>query len=398
MPKRYDRAHRLDKAEKTPQGFLKFPLSRLTRTGVFAYRDSNGKPRYELRHPDDVFDADSLATLSAAPVTDDHPKEMVNPANASKYTKGWLSDGVKVGSNKYVESSVVLADADVIKKAEEDGKEELSCGYTCDLEDESGEFEGQKYDVRQRNIRYNHVALVKAGRAGPEVRLRMDSEAFEIQDNPTQEETKVEKIMIDGVEYEVAAAVAMAYKAYIEKLKGQVAEDAKKDMVPKAEAEKAAGAVTEVQKSLDAEKAKSTTLQAKVDALEEEKKARKDASADTVIQAAVEKRRSIDRVAASILGDEEASKLDSKNDLEVMKAVVLKHSPAAKLDGKDELYIQTRFDGISEDLEGRSEREQALAKKNAPRGDEKADLDKARDKQREDGLKDWEKPLSVTKA
>lgn len=397
MPKRYVRSQKMDKAEKMPQGFLKYPLSRLTRTGVFAYRDKDGTLRHELRHPDDVFDETSLATLAAAPVTDDHPTEMITAENVKKHAIGWLTDGVEVGDNKYVESSVILADAKVIEKAEEDGKQELSCGYVCDLEDESGEFEGQKYDKRQRNIRYNHVALVKAGRAGPEVRLRMDSEAFEVEDvNPTQEDNQVVKIIIDGKEFMVPPEVADAYNKYVEKLTGEIAESVedKKDMVPKAQAETEKA---EMQKSLDAEKANVTTLQAKVDALEEEKKARKDASADSVIQAAVTKRRTIDRVAASILG-EEASKFDSKTDLEVMKAVIAKHSPAAKLDGKDSLYIQTRFDGISEDLDGREQREQSLAQKHAPRKDSAIpDLKKAQDKQREDGLKAWEQPTSVTK-
>ena len=44
---------------------------------------------------------------------------------------------------------------------------ELSCGYYCDLDETPGEYEGQRYDARQRNIRGNHLALVEVQPEAP---------------------------------------------------------------------------------------------------------------------------------------------------------------------------------------------------------------------------------------
>lgn len=59
------------------------------------------------------------------------------------------------------------------------GKRELSAGYRCVYDMVSGVFEGQHFDCIQRNIRGNHLALVKEGRMGPDVAV-MDSFTFTI--------------------------------------------------------------------------------------------------------------------------------------------------------------------------------------------------------------------------
>jgi hypothetical protein len=159
--------------EKTPQGFLKVP-GYATRTGVFTYVDAGGKVRRELRHPDDVFDPESLATLKNAPVTLEHPPIMLTPENVKQYMKGYTTDRVEVDRDM-VATDLIIAVEDAIRAVETHGMRELSSGYTADLEEVPGVYNGTQYDVRQRNIKYNHLAIVKKGRAGPEARLRMDS-------------------------------------------------------------------------------------------------------------------------------------------------------------------------------------------------------------------------------
>ena len=58
----------------------------------------------------------------------------------------------------------------------EDGKKDLSCGYRCAYELEEGEFDGTPYQVVQRRIRGNHVALVDNGRMGKDVAVLDASE------------------------------------------------------------------------------------------------------------------------------------------------------------------------------------------------------------------------------
>ena len=145
----------------------------LTRTGVFEYRNPDGSVRREYRPPEEVFNADSLATFELVPLTDNHPPEMVTAQNAKQYAVGATGESVRQDGDR-VAASIVVFDAGVIAKLER-GKVQLSCGYEADVEDSPGEIDGQRYDAIQRNIRGNHVAIVDVGRAGPDVRIRMDA-------------------------------------------------------------------------------------------------------------------------------------------------------------------------------------------------------------------------------
>ena len=58
------------------------------------------------------------------------------------------------------------------------GKKQLSLGYFCKYRKESGTFEGKPYDFVQYDLEGNHVALVKEGRMGSNVRV-FDSITFD---------------------------------------------------------------------------------------------------------------------------------------------------------------------------------------------------------------------------
>ena len=176
---RYDLGQ-ITSVERTPQGFLKVP-GFATRVGVFSYLDASGTLRRELRHPDDVFAPESLATLKNAPVTLEHPPEMVTPENIKEYMMGYTTDRVEVNRD-LVETDLIIAEEEAIT-AVEGGLRELSSGYLADLDEEVGTYNGAPYTHRQKNIVYNHLALVKHGRAGPEVRLRLDSADAVMQDD-----------------------------------------------------------------------------------------------------------------------------------------------------------------------------------------------------------------------
>ena len=172
---RYDVAE-LGSIETTPQGFLRAPAF-LTRAGVLDYRRPDGSVRRELRPPSAVFDAQSLATLAAAPLTDLHPAEMVSPKNFRKLAIGHVSEDVK-RDGQHVAARVTVQDADAIAAVQAGERRELSCGYTCDLDETPGTHNGEHYDAVQRNIRYNHVGIGPKnwGRAGNSVALRLDAD------------------------------------------------------------------------------------------------------------------------------------------------------------------------------------------------------------------------------
>src|SRR5690606_37114050 len=104
------------------------------------------------------------------PVTNDHPDEPVTADNWKQFAVGQTADEI-ARDGQFIRVPLMVADAAAIK-AIEDGKRELSAGYTCDLAFEAGQTaSGEAYDAIQKNIRANHVAIVQRGRAGSEVRI-----------------------------------------------------------------------------------------------------------------------------------------------------------------------------------------------------------------------------------
>src|SRR5699024_11166455 len=52
------------------------------------------------------------------------------------------------------------------------GKIELSPGYRCRYEFQVGQWNGERYDAIQRDIRATHLALVQEGRTGADVSVQ----------------------------------------------------------------------------------------------------------------------------------------------------------------------------------------------------------------------------------
>lgn len=174
--RRFD-AGAVSNVEITPQGFLRCDGS-ITRTGVFTYRNADGSLRRELRLPEEVFKRDAVDSFALAPLTNNHPGEGLNPTNTGKFQVGSIVNPRR-DENRVI-ARVQITDAKAIKDVQ-DGKTQLSCGYDVDLEPTGGITmglegiaDGQRFDVIQRNISGNHVAIVDSGRAGSGIGLRLD--------------------------------------------------------------------------------------------------------------------------------------------------------------------------------------------------------------------------------
>lgn len=164
-------------AQRTTEGFV-IADAFISRSGVFEYEyidaDGHFAIRREWRPPGEVFAKESLDSFAMKPLTNNHPPVQVNADNANKYTAGWL-DSTVGRDDDHVRTKICFADSEAIA-AMEDGKLQLSCGYTCDVTMEPGVTpDGIAYDAVQKNIRGNHVALVWMGRAGDTVRTRLDN-------------------------------------------------------------------------------------------------------------------------------------------------------------------------------------------------------------------------------
>jgi hypothetical protein len=210
MAYRIDRGT-LRKPQTLPGGRLRVDAY-LTRAGVFEYRNPDGSLRKEYRPPAEVARLDSLATLAGAPVTDDHPSEgEVTDETAERLTRGSVLDTPRMDGD-YVAASMVLTSKSAIAKVKA-GKQELSCGYSVDIDETPGITpDGQRYDAVQRNIQYNHVALVAVGRAGPQARIRMDAAVMIDPNTPDRGTMDFEKKYLEQVA-ETAREKARADKA-----------------------------------------------------------------------------------------------------------------------------------------------------------------------------------------
>ncbi len=160
----------LNKAFFTEEGYL-IDTPILTSTGIFEYRNADGSIRRELRLPEEVFSEDSLESYMAKPVIITHDAGLVTKDNVSDNEIGTiLTKGYRDGDN--VRAKIVIHDTDEMKSS---GLKELSLGYNLDLDETPGTWNGQHYDAIQRNIRINHLALVREARAGEKARLNIDS-------------------------------------------------------------------------------------------------------------------------------------------------------------------------------------------------------------------------------
>lgn len=294
---------------RTSQGGYRIPAN-LTRTGVFTYRNTDGSSIRELRHPDDVFAPESLATLRDAPVIVGHP-DMVNPDNWRSLAVGNVHEATPDGI--YVASELTIQDATAMRGVDSGAHRELSCGYDCTLVDGAGVYNGEAYDARQTNIRYNHVGMGPRnwGRAGNQVQLKLDGESVCYLDDMTVELLQKE---IDALKAENARLTVAVSKA----------DSARLDTIT---AEK------------DTAVAELTSLRVKYDAAVA-------AGSDEAMSAKVAARVALEATAVSLLSTPaKPFKADGLSDRDVQVLVVAKHDPTFKSDGKSDEYVSARFDG-----------------------------------------------------
>lgn len=306
----------------------------LTRTGVFLYDGPNGSTIRELRLPEEVFNADALATLRSAPLTDERHRT-VTVDNWRETAIGHIDGDVRQ-DGQFVAAIVKVTDKDSIARV--DAKEvcELSCGYQCDIEQTSGTWEDQDFDVIQRNMRYNHVALGPEnwGRAGNAVRLHTDSKdqpllgchysevksqtqlRADTHEPGTEPMTPEEKARFDAMEAELAllkkAPLTAPADPRVDALTGQIAG-------LNATVVRLTGEVAQAQDPR------------RLDAL-------------------VSARSALVTVATKVIGSEfKSTKADGsvKSDLEVQSECIVKIDPTAKLDGKSAEYVQGVFSALT---------------------------------------------------
>ena len=424
--------------ERTDQGFLRAD-GYASRVGVLTYVLPDGTIRRELRHPDDVTHPDSLATLIGVPVTDEHPPVMVTSKNAKTYSSGFTGDSVQMQGEK-IAVPLTVTDAALIDRIDSGTQRELSCGYNCELVMGPGTWRGQEYDARQTHIRYNHLAVVRRGRAGPDVRLRLDA-AEQVDNDETEDpsamatpemydalkkshdklQTEFDELKKDikKRDEELDAAKKDRRKAEEERDSWKdkhdaIKKDARKKDDPKdgdepdgdemmdalkkekrrAEEERDEAKRDLKEKDEDLEEAKKDRDKEKgrADALEAELNKRNDSAE---IETKVNDRIRLMATAAKILPS--TAKLDVLTDRQVREAVIRDVSPEAKLDGVSEDYITARFDAAVESasrrVDSRPRLGDTLALIHQDAGTLGDPVKAAQDRHRKDSNEAWRQPV-----
>lgn len=157
--------------------FLRCPLV-LARAGVFPYVYPDGRIVREAKLPEDLFSPETLASIPGKPVCDNHPPisdndGLITDKNYKLYAKGALGDSIQVKDDA-IHTIQTIWDADLKDSLRRGEKTQISPGFRAVLDPTPGVYKGQRYDVRQRDIRFNHSAQLEKGRAGDSVRAYLD--------------------------------------------------------------------------------------------------------------------------------------------------------------------------------------------------------------------------------
>jgi hypothetical protein len=308
--------------------------ARIARTGIQVYAGSEvGRADMATvrvyRPGAEVFSKDTLKSAAHRPVTNDHPAELVSADNWKSVAVGQTGDEI-TGEGIFIRVPLMVSDGATIADIE-NGKRELSAGYTCDLDFTAGITPGgEAYDAIQKNIRINHVAIVRRGRAGSQVRIGDGAVSWGaspvITDKEESMTTTLKTVTVDGIPVEVTDQGATVIATLQKRLEDANAASAKV-LADHAEALKAK----------DAELAKKD---AEIDGLK----------AKVVDAAALDKlvasRAALVTMAKAIAKD---VKTEGLTDAAIRRAVVTAKLGDAAVKDKPDAYVDARFEILAED-------------------------------------------------
>ena len=250
---------------------------------------------------------------------------MVTSDNWKKYSVGQTGDEI-AGEGIFLRVPLMVSDEAAIQDIES-GKQELSAGYVCDLDFTEGMTSaGELYDAIQKNIRINHIAIVRRGRAGSQVRIGDAAAPWgcaplaaprPVSDHQQKKEgtMSTKTIIVDGVELDVSDQAAEVVATLQQRL-------ADADVV--------------YQKAIAVRDAELDAVKAGL-------------LSDVEIERRAEARADLIGLAKAIVGD---VKISGLSDAAIRKAVVLAKIGEGAVEGRSEAYIDARFDMLAEAIRG----------------------------------------------
>lgn len=215
---RYDYGQ-ISKSEISDEGYLKV-WCKAARVGTQLYTRGDGKQCREYRPEEEVAKPESLASFGMKAVTMGHPPVLLDSGNTNVHQIGHAGSQVRYNDG-FVEVALLITDKEAISQIQRGDAQEVSSGYRVDFDPTPGVTpSGESYDGVQRNIRINHIAIVKKGRAGSDVRLILDScdrnDAIAVNETPSNSTLiPMAQVQLDGLGLDLPAEAAGVIQSYV---------------------------------------------------------------------------------------------------------------------------------------------------------------------------------------
>ena len=389
---RYDVAP-IDKYELTSEGYLR-AWATIARTGVQQYTDADGSIRREYRPEAEVASPISLASFAGKAITLEHPSALLDSSNTKDYQIGFTSTEV-VYDNGFVRAVMTITDKDAIERIMSGDAKEVSAGYRVNYEAIPGVTDsGENYDGIQKDISGNHIAVVRRGRAGPQVKLHLDrlDAADPSLFTPIEEPSMTAKVNFDGAEFEVTESVALAITKERDDAKMSYEDMKKKYDGMMAEASKMKEEMDAMQKEMkgkvDAAEGRADALTEEVDSLKGEVSEAQKVNVDSLVE---ERITLINKARPSL---DAAFDFAGKTAREIMETSIKAVRGDADLSDRSDDYVTAMFDTLAEstprgDSAATEELRKAVASLVSPMSAPSSYMDKLQNA--------WKSPLSVSK-
>jgi hypothetical protein len=191
--------------EDTPDGFLRVK-ARVLQEGILAYDISEMTdlpPELAGVNPimmfigvDSLSNPETLRSLEGARVVaPDHV--WVSTDNVADISKGSAAGSSRMNGAAQ-EIDLLVTDAETIEQIKSKELQEISGGYHANAVYSPGEWNGQPFHLKQEDIFYNHLAIIKAGlgRAGHEIRILNTKKQTQEDDNEMADEKKMVRVKL----------------------------------------------------------------------------------------------------------------------------------------------------------------------------------------------------------
>ena len=389
---RYDVAP-IEKYETTPEGYLRC-WSTIARTGVQMYTDSDGSIRREYRPEVEVASPSSLASFAGKAITLEHPPVLLDSANTKDYQIGFSGTEV-VYDDGFVRAVMTITDKDAIERIMRGDVKEVSAGYRVSYNPTPGVTDsGENYDGIQTDISGNHIAVVRRGRAGPQVKLHLDRlDAADPSLMNTEDSSMTAKVVFDGAEFEVTESVALAITKEREDAKMSYEDMKKKYDGMMSEASKMKEEMDAMKKEMsgkcDSAEGRADALAEEVEVLKTDLSAAQQVNVDSLVE---ERIALIDKARTSL---DSAFDFAGKSAREIMEASIKTvRGDDCDLSERSDDYVTAMFDtlaatGARADSANTDELRKAVASIASPLSAPDSYMDKLQNA--------WKSPLSVSK-